>query len=339
LGIESVPIEMILKSSRDPRDEDLQMSRSASISGTVKDENGLPMAEVVVSWKCSLARGDSGTAHTQSDGSYKITHLFGACDYRPTVRAETGGRFSPAEGGSFPTVTLDDAFSQASGNDLRVSTETASISGRVVNLSGAPVANVPVVVPRDGPATDARIEVVASTRTDPDGRFNVGPLFMNNYTVAVGEGGELGSATDVRAGTNGLVIILPGIATVHVSVDGFSVGPVAVGYLGELAKERGFTWAEGTSATGVDFESVPDGERWFIAIQGNTLALEQVPLGPSPTSEIVLRALPSARLSGTLIGCPAQTSASCMLLVNLPSLPDIVLARFQPGPDGNFTGR
>ncbi|HEU0129749.1 MAG TPA: carboxypeptidase regulatory-like domain-containing protein [Mycobacteriales bacterium] len=151
-------------------DVDMALPRGGRISGTVRDENGDPVPDVCASASHVLS-GQGGAARTGLDGTYVIRALdYGS--YRVSFRSCHGGNVAPAyyrgtddpATGELVTVELEQ---ETAGVD-QVVHPGGTITGRVTDASGAPIAQVCV-----WPESASAHLPPTGANTDDDGRYTI----------------------------------------------------------------------------------------------------------------------------------------------------------------------
>lgn len=160
---------------------ELRLDPGVSVSGIVVDDRGTPVpsASLWVSDRPRHVWSGSVVGETDADGHFSLRGLHPMS----LVSAFAPGR-APA-----PLQTIG----TESGRHLRfeVSREVGSLSGRVVDPAGRPIAAAVVLV-GDAPRTEtflrggrARLELTRSVRTDATGRFSVLDLSVGEQQVIV----------------------------------------------------------------------------------------------------------------------------------------------------------
>jgi hypothetical protein len=168
--------------------------RGGSISGTVVDNNGMPIEGVYVNAGDQLPDGDwiGGGTTTQSDGNYTINDLLAWDQYE--VTAQKSG-FVPAWYDSKSTQTTADRVRVADGNDtpgINFTLQAAgAITGHVYDEEdGTPVRGVDISV--DFP-TGERFGIWGGTDRDGSYTLWLGP---GDYLISTGGRGYVGEWYD-----------------------------------------------------------------------------------------------------------------------------------------------
>jgi RNA polymerase sigma-70 factor (ECF subfamily) len=211
-------------------DFDIDLDFAAGISGTVVDEYDHPVPDVAVEYTLVGAM-DWAIGWTNADGAFRVTQLRGGGDYRPVIRRASLERapFTPADGGPlFPVVHLADGETKAQGVALRVRLGRLTIAGRVVDPSGAPIADARVLAARQtaGSAAQFHRDLEPETISGTDGTFALSDLMEGNYALHVGTsaGGEA-VVSDIPAGQQGLRVTIHPTGGVDGQVVGFTQTP------------------------------------------------------------------------------------------------------------------
>lgn len=145
-------------------ERDLVIARGARIAGEVRDASGRPVEGAGV---FAIRDGDYlGTTRTDEAGAFEIEDLPGGT-YRLFVRGDSDGLVSLSTLEVAPEATLE-------GLSL-VARPPAKLRGRVVGPSGEGLSGVVLEVR----GVDSPVERRA--RTQPDGSFELGPLYDGDY--------------------------------------------------------------------------------------------------------------------------------------------------------------
>lgn len=195
-------------------DVTIDLAYGAAIEGRVVDQDGAPVAGVAVQfWHTGI--DDAGVAVTSVDGSFRAATMTGGGQYRTTVRPYQGAKafLRPASGTEFPMIALADGDSEVTGVVLAVQLDRLSITGRVVDSAGAPVAdarvNATLAAGGDTPRFFRWVHYAATT-TDVDGGFAIRELSRGTYALqARSSFGADATVGGVRAGRNDVVLTLP----------------------------------------------------------------------------------------------------------------------------------
>jgi hypothetical protein len=206
---------------------DVQLPIGRSISGTITDGSGGPVANVSVD-ACNATTGScSGGATTSGDGTYTVRGL-GPGGYKLSAFPPDGGPllfgyWTP--GGPVSTeeeaAIVDVSGADATGIDLALATGF-QIEGTVTDAAGNPVEGILVSANGPGPG--------ASDQTDALGQYLIRPLQTGTFTLdvrsegrlnylsgpyvdgAVGEPSSDGTEIQVDANVTGIdIVVQPGL--------------------------------------------------------------------------------------------------------------------------------
>lgn len=209
----------------------VEMPYSAAISGTVVDQDGAPVPAVTVVFQ-HTGLDDVGLATTSADGRYRAAMMVGSGTYRPSVRLgsrSTQGTMRPVAGDPFPLITLPDGTSEISGVTLAVRLDHLTISGRVVDEDGGPVADARVAAePVQGGVEPHfwRWYHQNSTMTDVDGRFTIADLSAGTYAVqARAATGAEAIVQGIAAGRRDVTVVLQSNGSINGTLAGFTTAP------------------------------------------------------------------------------------------------------------------
>ncbi len=169
-----------------------------TISGTVVDQNGEPIAGVAI----ALSGDATATTTTGADGTYSFTGLvpgtYTVTETTPAGMAD-GGETAGSLGGTVTDDVIADiplgAGEASTGNDFDES--VASIAGTVVDQDGAGIPGVSIVLT----GTDPNGSVSLNTTTDASGDYSFDQLLAGSYTVTettptgYTDGGETAGST------------------------------------------------------------------------------------------------------------------------------------------------
>lgn len=196
---------------------DWSLSGAAMISGTVVDEAGNPVPNVYVRY--INPTGDLGESMTDGKGEFLCTSMLGGGEYRPAVFPSPGSRtaFPPAR--MYTPINLVDGEAHVKGVTIAIKNTRFAISGRVLDQTGQPVADVHVEAIGRGIGGDP--SMFPSVRADQTGAFTIGDLAPGAYALHAhaADGSEV-EVPEVPAGTKGveLRLVKPG------SIEGVLVG-------------------------------------------------------------------------------------------------------------------
>lgn len=217
-----------------PREErvlDLELDLAASIAGTVVDRAGHPVKGVVVRWRDEKT-GDVGRCTTDSQGRYRCVAMSGDGTYSSAVfpSFDMQTPFPTADGGPYPVRELKDGSSSIQDVRIAIDQPQLTISGRVLDDAGVPVADAVVKARavRDGelPLFHAW-ERLPMTATTVDGEFTVRGLAPGRYGLqAERADGGAGTIASVAAGTFDITIRIERPARIEGTLVDFQQPPV-----------------------------------------------------------------------------------------------------------------
>lgn len=174
---------------------DLELAWGAQIIGTVVDASGVPVKDASVRFTSPI--GEQSRCMTDGGGTFVCGSLKGDASYLPTVYPRDEATRP------FPFVTPSPALelggdSTMSGIRLSIDTRTTTISGTVLDESGAPAVDVRVHV--SGSGLNHRWSPAPTVTTDGSGRFRFDHLAPGDYDVDAETMHDSGSAHSVIAG-------------------------------------------------------------------------------------------------------------------------------------------
>ena len=207
---------------------DVDLKYASTISGTIVEANGSPVANAAVTFVASHS-DDMGRDITAPDGSFTVRALMGGDDYRVTI--ESGAHdfrpLRPAHG-EFPVVHVDDGASNVGGVQFVVQRDHLAISGKVVDGENQPISDVRVVAyPNDADAsTLSNVTDTLSATSASDGTFSITEIDGGAYTLrAHGGDGSEAVVRDVSAGRQNVVIKLDVAGGIDGTLVGFKSQP------------------------------------------------------------------------------------------------------------------
>ncbi|MBL9019612.1 MAG: carboxypeptidase regulatory-like domain-containing protein, partial [Myxococcales bacterium] len=220
--------QVVLKAAERKDNVDLDVPFGATIDGKVVDQEGKPVANVYVRYM--LANGDLGESETGPDGSFHCHSMTGGGPYHPEV---------------FPTRALQNAFpwakppvgipladgaSRVEGVVLAVNIVRLGIRGRVVDDSGAAVADARVraqPMGKQGAPTFASWLRLPSAVSDANGAFVIPDLPEDQYAVeARAPDGSEGIRSPAKPGGSPVEIVVQRAAGIDGTLVGFTETPV-----------------------------------------------------------------------------------------------------------------
>jgi RNA polymerase sigma factor (sigma-70 family) len=280
----------------------IDLAHGAAISGVVVDQDGAPVPAVSVEFRHS-GRADWGVATTAADGSFRAASMIGGGQYLTTIRPRWNAteRLRPAAGGDFPPITLADDSSEVTGVVLAVRLDRLSIAGRVVDESGAPVADARVAAEMMSPGVATRFGRwfhQASTMTDVDGRFSIGELSAGAYALQARSSVGAESVIDgVAAGRDNVAIVLPSPGSIEGTLVGFRETP-SVSAVRQDAPTSGVVTHGAVSGNAFTMRTVTPGTYLLDARTGTEAASARVDVIAGRTSRVTLGTTGSGTVTG-----------------------------------------
>ena len=210
LGMASEDVTVEVKPGKVSEGVVLELTRGASVAGTIVDETGAPIEGAAVQLvepnehREPVSRNrERGQGVANAKGEFRVTMLV---PQTYAIRAVVGGREVALVQGAVAKVAITSPGEAVTGVRVAVIARQATIAGRVVDERGEPVA-------------DASIQVAgAYRRADVDGRFSIRVLARGTYQVtARGRPGSEATVSDISPGTTDLVITLPAPGSIRVA--------------------------------------------------------------------------------------------------------------------------
>lgn len=208
----------------------IDLPYSASVTGTVVDQHGVPVPAVHVELHHTRS-DDGGVAVTANDGTFHAAMMTGGGSYSVTVSPsqQRSTHLRPARGDAFPPIELPGPDSHVTGVVLAVQLDHLAISGTVVDTSGAPIADARVTATLtkagEKPHFLRWVQHAAAT-TDVDGHFTITDLPAGTYAVNASANARAETTvTGIRAGTGDVQLILPMPASIDGTLVGFTKVP------------------------------------------------------------------------------------------------------------------
>lgn len=296
---------------------DVELDGGARVSGTVIDAAKRPVPGVFV--RLVAPTGDEGWCMTDARGAFECSSMAGGADYTAGVHP------SPDAGHPFVsetrTVHLRDGDDVVTGLEIPIQLEALAIRGRVLDDTGAPVADCHVMAAGGmrAPSTIDNIAFLSPwTRTAVDGSFQIANLAHGPHVVAVAcPDGALGERFDVMPGGASIDIAIARAGTITGRVAGFTTSPI-------VHTERI------TPGTIMGYVAIRDGDRFTLhgippgrypveALAGTQTDAQLVDLRPGATADLTLTARPTTTISGRVVelgtrkpvaGMPCETRVS-----------------------------
>ncbi|HUS27900.1 MAG TPA: carboxypeptidase regulatory-like domain-containing protein [Kofleriaceae bacterium] len=230
LGAFNMPVHVKLAAGEE-KSVDLDLDMAGTITGTVVDKSGAPVPSVFVRWVHQTS-GDLGRCMTNAKGEYRCGTMTGGGTYRAGVFPSSelqGVPYPTATGAPYPSVDVADAKTLVEGVTIAIDHAQQTISGRVIDDTGAPVVDVIVKAMPTGEAAPQfnswlRLPM---TSTDADGSFTLNELAPGQYALEAhaADGGE-GMVTGVAAGAKSVAIKIERAGSITGTLVGFTKPPV-----------------------------------------------------------------------------------------------------------------
>ncbi|HEY1584650.1 MAG TPA: carboxypeptidase-like regulatory domain-containing protein, partial [Polyangia bacterium] len=208
---------------------DIDINRTAKISGVVVEADGKPVSGVSVMFEM-LHFNDMGQDVTSPDGTFCVRNLMGGDDYRASVHAAADTTVQLKLASDSPvTVNVKDGAAEVTGVRLVVQRDHLAISGRTIDADGRPFSDVRVVAFRADDMTGSMLDdwfAHPSAIAGSDGSWSVADLDSGSYTLRAraGDGSE-GLARGIAAGQKNVVITLQAAGAINGTLAGFSSPP------------------------------------------------------------------------------------------------------------------
>lgn len=275
---------------------DLELDTYASVSGSVVDEHGRPVAGAYVAMQMN---GDSGGAMTDDAGRFVVTALSGGRSYEVSV-FPTGARvksYPAARGESLPRIVVANKQTAVTGVVLAVRTERGSIHGRVVDDIGAPIPDARVKVADSRERASTVVSAAPATVTDVAGRFTIdGIVAGETFLLATSADGGESISPALQSGARDVVLTVPRSGSIEVTVVGFGSTPrVIVSDRGSADRDR---IADGARTV---FHGLGAGSYAVSVVQATGGDLRKVDVRPGEVARVELVNHGTARLEATLV--------------------------------------
>jgi S1-C subfamily serine protease len=215
--------------AREEKELNLELSSAAAVAGHVVDESGQPVAGAYVVY--SLPRtGDEGRSITDADGRFECNLMTGGGEYQPVVYTSATSRvpYKPVKP-PLPGAKLNDGSSRVEGVTLAVKYERLTLSGRVVDTSGAPVPDVRVRASSgaQGSYNFSPWVNLPLALTDGSGAFTVDGLTSGSWGLqARAPDGAEATVNDLQAGAKDVVITVRPPGGIEGTLRGYREPPV-----------------------------------------------------------------------------------------------------------------
>lgn len=273
-----------------------------SVTGTVTDTNGSPIAGAILTISLNVSGGGLLTTRyvSQTDGSYIIENLFPA-PYLITAAATT---FQS----TFQSITI--ASDQRAVANFVLQSDPGTLSGTIVDNNGIPIAGAAVLIK----TSTGNGVTIATIFSDPSGHFQTSSLAPGNYTVFASAGSfQIASAT-VSVRSDEIIpitlVLIPNPGSIQGAVVDARIGLPIFGVLVSVTDSNNFQVAS------------------IIADDVSTFRFDGLPPG---SYTVAVRALNYQ--SGTL-GAIVMSDSTSPINFSLQPEPGIILGKVVPAIGG-----
>ncbi|HEY5945886.1 MAG TPA: carboxypeptidase regulatory-like domain-containing protein [Kofleriaceae bacterium] len=278
---------------------DVELDLAGRVKGIVVDESGKPVPGVYV--RLLNDEGDMGESMANAKGEFDAGSMSGG-EYRASVYPSpmAGQPFEPAAGDAFMIKVPSDG--EVTGVKLAIKYETFTISGRVVDDAGGPVADVHIeAIGRGKPGID-----LPSIMSSADGTFRIRNLARGSYALhAHGSDGSEGDALNIAAGAENVIIKLMRPGAIEGTLVGFSNPPVVQ----MLTLTTDLFIGSNPIVDGTRFwqTGVRPGKYAIEAKAGTEVAGESVEIRSGETTKVTLRSRGAGKVEGRLLEFGTKT--------------------------------
>lgn len=306
LGAFARDVEVTVGSGEHKTGVDVNLELAGSIAGIVVDQKGMPVSGVFLRFSL-LGNKDVGAATTADDGTFTARGLSGGGDYVYEVRQRAGEAlaFPPVTGRRFPPITVADGNTHVTGVRIQVRYERFTITGRVTNSRGAPMADVTIVAnPRAG--SDTRSPTALSDQT---GAFTLRDLPAGLYDLETSSPRGTASVEAIAAGSRDVHLQLVELGSLEGTLEGFT-GRAAVRASGPELRRAAVTGSRFT------IRGLPQG-KYIVSADTATetgFAIAEVVAG-APTNVTVTRH-PTGTILGTVVDERTRTPVAGLSCTN-----------------------
>ncbi|HEV7554107.1 MAG TPA: carboxypeptidase regulatory-like domain-containing protein, partial [Kofleriaceae bacterium] len=308
---------------------DLELEDGGEIRGSVVDEVGAPVPGVYVRF-LSTAITDECQSMTDAAGAFDCPTLVGRGDYQPAVfpspdrqqayRAASGSRLDP--------VHVADGDAVVSDVHLAIKLEHLTIRGKVVDETGAVVADAHVTAGGTDPGF-----LPISARADVDGGFVVENLASGTYTLrAHAAGGSEAEVAGIATGATDVRIVIVRAGRIEGTLVGFTAPPHV--YAEELMADLDVPHEALVTGSTFTFAGLPSGTYTIDAVVAG------VQLGGAPaevrsgvTTHVTLRVSARTTVDGRITdlttGAPIA-GAMCFAFVSVAGTEPAIFGEMAP---------
>lgn len=336
------PAKVTLGASED-RLLDLELDLSATITGTVVDQEGAPAQGVYVRWRHEQTL-DRGDCITDDRGHYRCAAMTGGGRYVAAVYPTAGRQkpFATADGLAYPKVDLRDGASSADNVTIAISFHRLTISGHVVDDTGTPIADARITaIPADdgsAPLFNPWVSLPLTFSAE-EGAFKLDGLVNGTYALQaqVPLGGS--GISRAVAGASDVTITVMRPAAIEGSLVGFTAAPVVYARpLGNSAK------LFSGQVDGNSFRIVGlDPGRYLVDAQNlNEGAAQVVDLHTGDHATITLASKGKAAIDGNVLDFRTQkplAGATCWPVVSIDGLQGVTNWDTASAPTSDDSGR
>lgn len=215
---------------REDKQLDLELSSAGTISGRVVSEKGEPVPGAFVVYELPTTH-DEGRSITDADGHFMCNLMTGGGEYQPTVYpSQTSRTPYKAVTPPLPKALLKDGNSRVDGVTLTIKYERLTVTGRVVDPSGAPVPDAKVrAAPDEGgrPPSFNPWMPLPTAVTDAQGAFTVEALTSGTWALQARspEGAEA-TVNGIAAGAKDVVVTVRPPGGIEGTLVGYEEVPV-----------------------------------------------------------------------------------------------------------------
>jgi len=276
---------------------EIELDRTASIAGTVVDQDGAPVGGVLVN--LSLVHGqDWGTASTADDGTFTVVALAGGGNYVYEVRPNDGtlALYPLADRKRAVSIAVRDGSTHVTGVKIRVRVDRLAISGHVTNAAGDPLADVRVIAAPPNEIAILAAQGASSAVTDASGAFTLRNLQSGSFNV-IARSPRGSQSMLVAAGRSDVQLVIPEPATIEAIVDGFHESPPVV----LVSLEAGGMYRPSTTGTHQVFRDLPPGKYRAMAAGPDGDAHADVSVAAGAHASVTLRRVGRGSVIGTFV--------------------------------------
>ncbi|MGZ3474878.1 MAG: carboxypeptidase-like regulatory domain-containing protein [Polyangiales bacterium] len=271
--------------SKPVEDVRIELEVGGTVSGRALDPDGKPVADLRIDAAGRVAR-------TGLDGRFVLVHVqTGELTLEATRGARTLGTAN---------VTVEEG--KASSRDIVVDRENETLSGRVVDDQGAPIAEAVIELSREQGMLFLADPSLRTT-TDGDGRFSIARLSHVAFTVRASRRGFGSDSTTGEPGTAVAITLAKAsslVASVELSTGGVAHGGYAWLTCGSHLHVSGAIATDGS----LTFDDLGPGSCRLEVHAGSNVQKVSIELKSGEIARPVVRIEPWAFVEGRVIGGP-----------------------------------